>query len=132
MNVHENDNLEDRVGLIAIAAGADLIEINATKTVEELETNKDVIAIANITGCSSKEVAEALKYMTERLVSAATVIVMACEGVRHFFEALSSTIHEVIEREENRSFYKLDFKRPKIQHQVACRRPRHLVKKIIR
>lgn len=130
--MRENDNLEERVGLIAIAGGADLIEINATKTVEELETNKDVIAIANITGCSSKEVAEALKCMTERLVSAATVIATVWERVRQFFGALSPTIHEVIEREENGSFYKLDFTRPKIQHQVACRRPKHLVKKIIR
>lgn len=41
---------------------------------------------------------------------------------------------EIVKSNENqkkKALYKLDFKRPKIKHQVLNRKPKHLIKKVI-
>lgn len=67
----------------------------------------------------------------EELIEAAAVLCMspeelwkAIESARGFFGGVE------IERKKKKVLYKVDFMRPKIRHQVACRKPR-VTRKII-
>ena len=53
------------------------------------------------------------------------------EALVEWWETLQSS-NEELSREWKRDLHKLDFTRPKIQHQVLDRKPKNLIKKIIR
>lgn len=99
----------------------------------EFEENQKVVVV-----CGGFKVDE---DMLENLRQIASVFGLAIENlanelysfaqsVAEIFSVTNELLAEEIDRECKREMHKLDFTRPKIQHQVLCRKPK-LVRKII-
>lgn len=102
----------------------------------ELENDERVIVIAGGIGIDRNQLQAILepfvKAVHEAVLILSEKIATAIDGIRQLYREIEVVISEELERESKREIYKLDFKRPKIEHQVMCRKPKHQVKKIIR
>lgn len=79
------------------------------------------------------------RKMAESVQVIVDVLKSLWQRIKALFEKTGYTVGEIerlyikaLEQEERRQLFKLDFTRPKIQHQVLCRQPRHAIRKIIR
>lgn len=65
------------------------------------------------------------------------------EAARNYYEQLEESVFLVVQtvddylkaeadRKRRRALYKIDFTRPAVQHQVINRKPKNLIKKVIR
>ena len=98
----------------------------------DLESEKRLIAIATSVGIERQEVILIFENIAEAAVK---ILVAFTELIESAFEVLKPLVEAVsefeIENENRKELYKLDFQRPRIQHQVLNRKPRNLIKKII-
>lgn len=58
-------------------------------------------------------------------------IVRHINNIKSIGRLYGALLKKMEERKRQRQRHKLDLTRAKVQHQVFCRKPRHLVKKII-
>lgn len=124
--MYENESVEEKhVFNIICFNGLDLFEKVETERAEDLETNEYVIAIARKLAESVRAVVEILKRLWQRIKA-------AFEKTGYTAVEIEWLYTKTLEREERRQLFKLDFNRPKIQHQVLCRQPRQVIRKIIR
>ena len=111
----------------------------------ELENSEKIIVVAASAdnSFSTAEIAEAIATMATAFHVAVEFIENSMRAFAEMFEEMKPCVIELFEnikefhekeaeRDYHRELYKLDFKRPEIKHQILCRKPRHLVKKIIR
>ena len=107
----------------------------------ELENSEKIIVVAASAGnsFSTAEIAEAIATMAAAFHVAVEFIENSVRAfaemklhIIELFENIKEFRKKEAERDYHRTLYKLDFTRKKIVHQVTCRKPKHLVKKIIR
>jgi len=95
------------------------------------------------TELSSAEITEAIANIAAVFQVAVEFVANSVRAIAEMFGEIKPSIIELFEnvkefhkKEAERDYYrelhKLDFTRPSIKHQIICRKPRHLVKKIIR
>lgn len=101
---------------------------------QQLENDEQIKTIAAIVGVDTKQVAESLKRIAEFFADAFKAYQKAFGlllELQDFVERIDfDEIYSL--QKEKRELHKLKFERPRIQHQVLERKPRHLIKKIIR
>lgn len=92
---------------------------------------EEVEKAAAVTNIDVDKLAQMLEAFGAGVMAAAEVI---CEAFRELAE-LGARVYEALKNKEvereRRQLFKTDFSRPKIRHQVACRKPRFAVRKII-
>ena len=111
----------------------------------ELENSERIIVVASGANnrFSTAEMAEAIATMAAAFHVAIEFVENSVRALADMFSEMKSgtielfeNIKEFHEKEAERDYYrelhKLDFTRKKIVHQVMCRKPKYLVKKIIR
>lgn len=97
----------------------------------EMTNNAQIKNTAEITGVEITQLKESLKRIAEFFVNAFKAFKKIWDKLTDFVEQID--FDEIYsQQKEKRELYKLNFKRPRIQHQVLDRKPRHLIKKIIR
>lgn len=98
----------------------------------EWETNEELIEAAYVLCMSPEELWKAIEATRAFFYETVVVIKERLEGVSELFEQwvhMDVDLFE-LERKKKKALYELDFTRPKIQHQVSCRKPR-VARKII-
>ena len=111
----------------------------------ELENSKKIIVVVASAdnSFSTAEIAEAIATMAKCFCVAIEFVENGVRALTEMFNEMKACSIELFEnikdfhekeaeREYHRALHKLDFTRKKIAHQVMCRKPKHLVKKIIR
>ncbi len=87
---------------------------------EKTDLQKAFLDFANAMGVLAKELATAIQKIFQH--------------AKLIFERLEefdwSAYYDALKK--RKAIYKLDFTRPKIQHQVLCNKPRNMIRKIIR
>lgn len=68
--------------------------------------------------------------LREAVERAFNCIKEAAKAVQQIMQ-LAREVESILRNEQNRQHHPLDLTRAKIEHQVLCRKPRHLIKKII-
>ena len=71
-------------------------------------------------------------FIADNLKAISILFEDANPSVIEFLENIKAYQEKETEREYKRELHKLDFTRKKLLHQVMCRKPKRLVKKIIR
>lgn len=104
--------------------------------IELYENDERIILIASTSGFSTPEIIRAIKSFATAAESTAKAIsecwAILKSNAQEIHELLNQMDFEEMDREWKRDLHKLDFTRPRIHHQVTCRKPRNLNKKIIR
>ena len=72
------------------------------------------------------------KALAELAVVVSEVIHELFEDCIFIYDAMQDYWKAEADRKRRRALYKIDFTRPVIQHQVSHRKPKHLIKKVIR
>lgn len=98
----------------------------------EWETNEELIEAAYVLCMSPEELWKAIESVRVFMEGAVVVMRKQCEEV---FALLKQWVHTdfdlyELERKKKKALYKVDFTRPKIHHQVSCRKPK-VARKII-
>lgn len=130
--MHKNEMaMDEHVFAVASVAGMDE-ELNINK-LQQLENDERINIIATITGLDTKQVTETLKRITEFFADAVKAFKKALGLLFEFKDFVEQIdFDEICRQKEKRELYKLNFERPRIKHQVLDRKPRHLIKKVIR
>lgn len=101
----------------------------------DLERDERVIVIANAGGISVTEVMCAINRFSNEMQQVAKVfreiIDSVAKIIRKIYEEIKEIYIDELDCDYQTELYKLNFQRPKIQHQVLDRKPRNLIKKII-
>ena len=124
--------IDDHVFAVTSAAGMN--EELATNRLQNLQEDERVKIITVIVGVDTKQVAESLKRIAEIFTDAIKAYKKALGLLFEIQDFVSQIDFDEINRahKSRRALYKLDFSRSRIYHQVINRKPRYLVKKIIR
>ncbi len=85
---------------------------------------------------SAEQIAEVISKIAAAFQVSVEFVLNNLSAFAERFEEMLPDIIKSFEIEEECEYYrklhKLDFTRKKISHQVMCRKPKHLVKKVIR
>lgn len=97
---------------------------------EQSDKLSEMIAkLSEMTGIAAEELARSVIVLCDAFSEACGIVK---RNVKELLEAFNESYEKAMEREYHREIHKLDFTRKKIVHQVMCRKPKFLVKKIIR
>lgn len=120
---------------IMSAGGASPQQIIEICNHQHLEEDERVHELSVISGLDTKKIIEALKSLAQIFTNMLNAFKEAIDPLR---KGLIDIVEQVDfddffnENKHKRKLYKMDFTKPKVQHQVLNRKPRYLVKKVIR
>lgn len=125
---------EEYVFAIMSAAGTSTQQIIDICNDQHLEDER-VRELSVISGLDKKKIKEALESLAQIFTNILNAFKEAIEPLwRSFIEIVEHVDFDEFftENKNKRELYKMDFTKPKVQHQVLNRKPRYLVKKVIR
>lgn len=126
---------EEHVLAIMSAGGASPQQIIEICNHQHLEEDERVQELSVISGLDTKKIIEALKSLAQIFTNMLNAFK---EAIDPLWKGLIDIVEQVDfddffnENKHKRELYKMDFTKPKVQHQVLNRKPRYLVKKVIR
>jgi hypothetical protein len=126
---------EEYVLAIMSAAGTSPQQIIDICNHQHLEEDERVRELSAISGLDTKKIKEALKSLALIFTN---ILNTFKEAIEPLWGGLNAIVEHVNfkeffnENKHKRELYKRDFTKLKVQHQVLNRKPRYLVKKVIR
>ncbi len=132
--MHKDEmSAQECIGIFVSSEGMNATEFIELSKSKNLEEDERVRAIATIAGVTAEQFAISLKGFAEAISVMADAFMKAFGWVKELSDFITQFDFNEINhiRKSRKMLYKLDFSRPRIQHQVVNRKPRYLIKKII-